>query len=95
MFTLLMTRGADPKLKTKASELAYQVAEGKEKKMQYADMMNETYVSRCAYAPASAEPCSLKPGGGFLWCISISYCLVWFATPLHRCCHCWNTRRAS
>jgi hypothetical protein len=46
MFTLLMTRGADPKLKTKASELAYQVAEGKEKKMQYADMMNETYVSR-------------------------------------------------
>lgn len=36
----------DPKAKTKASELAYQVAYPKEKKLQYADLMGETYVSR-------------------------------------------------
>lgn len=47
LFRALLAKGVDCTLKTKASEVAYQVADGKEKKELYAKLMSMPYKSRC------------------------------------------------
>jgi len=46
LFSVLISKGADPTLQTKAMELAYQVAFPKERKACYAELLGQPYVSR-------------------------------------------------